>query len=162
MNQTTDVSVLSQLKLPELTKMAEDLKIEAGSGLRKQELIAKILEAQAAKSPQGNLLDEGVLEILPDGFGFLRSPNYMYLPGPDDIYISPSQIKKFAMRKGDTVSGDVRPPKEGERFFALLQVKNINGESPDNIRERHLFDNLTPLYPNNRLTLETIKSEINM
>src|SRR3989338_815044 len=156
----TDDTVLSKLKLPELTKIANDLKIETASGLRKQELIARILEAQAAKSQ--NLYDEGVLEILPDGFGFLRSPNYNYLPGPDDIYISPSQIKKFALRKGDTVAGDVRPPKEGERFFALLQVKNINGESPDNIRERHLFDNLTPLYPNNRLTLETIKSEINM
>lgn len=161
MNQTTDVSVLSRMKLPDLLKMATDLKIDTISNLRKQELIAKILEAQAATS-QGNLYDEGVLEILPDGFGFLRSPNYNYLPGPDDIYISPSQIKKFALRKGDTVAGDVRPPKEGERFFALLQVKNINGESPDNIRERHLFDNLTPLYPNNRLTLETIKSEINM
>ncbi len=159
--QTMDVSALSKLKLPELSKVATDLKIEAVSGLRKQELIAKILEAQAAKT-QGNLLDEGVLEILPDGFGFLRSPNYNYLPGPDDIYISPSQIKKFAMRKGDTVSGEVRPPKEGERFFALLQVKTINGESLENIRERPLFDNLTPLYPNGRIVLETSKSEINM
>ena len=161
MNQTTDVSVLSQLKLPELTKMAEDLKIEAGSGLRKQELIAKILEAQAAKSPQGNLLDEGVLEILPDGFGFLRSPSYMYLPGPDDIYISPSQIKKFGLRKGDTVSGEVRPPKEGERFFALLQVKAVNGATPEQLKDRPLFDNLTPLYPARRIVLETAKSEIN-
>jgi transcription termination factor Rho len=160
MNQTTDVSTLSRMKLPDLIKLANDLKIEPGSGLRKQELIARILEAQAAKSP-GNLYDEGVLEILPDGFGFLRSPNYNYLPGPDDIYISPSQIKKFALRKGDTVAGEVRPPKEGERFFALLQVKNINGVSPDRIRERSLFDNLTPLYPNRRLVLETTKSEIN-
>ena len=161
MNQTTDVSVLSKLKLPELVQMATDLKVDGVSGLRKQELIAKILEAQAAKNQGGNLLDEGVLEILPDGFGFLRSPNYNYLPGPDDIYISPSQIKKFALRKGDTVSGEVRPPKEGERFFALLQVKNINGQSPENIRERPLFDNLTPLYPNQRIVLETAKSEIN-
>ncbi|MBI2915998.1 MAG: transcription termination factor Rho [Elusimicrobia bacterium] len=161
MNQTTDVSVLSRMKLPELMQIASDLKIEPGSGLRKQELIAKILEAQAAKS-QGNLYDEGVLEILPDGFGFLRSPNYNYLPGPDDIYISPSQIKKFSLRKGDTVAGEVRPPKEGERFFALLQVKNINGETPENIRVRNLFDNLTPLYPDKRIRLETIKSEINM
>ena len=155
-----DVSILSKMKLPDLAKMASDLKIESGSGLRKQELIARILEAQAAKS-QGNLYDEGVLEILPDGFGFLRSPNYNYLPGPDDIYISPSQIKKFALRKGDTVAGEVRPPKEGERFFALLQVKSINGSSPDNIRERPLFDNLTPLYPESRIVLETTKSEIN-
>ena len=102
MNQTTDVSVLSKMKLPDLVQMTVDLKIEGTSGLRKQELIAKILEAQAAKA-QGNLYDEGVLEILPDGFGFLRSPNYNYLPGPDDIYISPSQIKKFALRKGDNV-----------------------------------------------------------
>src|SRR3989344_5364884 len=156
----TDETVLSKLKLPELTKIANDLKIETASGLRKQELIARILEAQAAKSQ--NLYDEGVLEILPDGFGFLRSPNYNYLPGPDDIYISPSQIKKFSMRKGDTVAGEVRPPKEGERFFALLQVKTVNGESLENIRERPLFDNLTPLYPNGRLTLETLKTEINM
>lgn len=158
--QTTDVSVLSKMKLPDLVKLANDLKIETGSGLRKQELIARILEVQAAKTP-GNLYDEGVLEILPDGFGFLRSPNYNYLPGPDDIYISPSQIKKFALRKGDTVAGEVRPPKEGERFFALLQVKNINGVSPDHIRERQLFDNLTPLYPDERIVLETVKSETN-
>lgn len=160
-NQAMDVSTLSKLKLPELVKMATELKVDPISGLRKQELIARILEAQAAKS-QGTLYDEGVLEILPDGFGFLRSPNYNYLPGPDDIYISPSQIKKFAMRKGDTVAGEVRPPKEGERFFALLQVKSVNSESLDNIRERALFDNLTPLYPDQRIVLETTKSEINM
>lgn len=157
----TDVTVMSKLKLPELMKMATDLKIENITGYKKQELIARIIEARAAQS-QGNLLDEGVLEILPDGFGFLRSPNYNYLPGPDDIYISPSQIKKFALRKGDTVSGEVRPPKEGERFFALLQVKSINGTSPDTIRERPLFDNLTPLYAAKRITLETTKSEVNM
>lgn len=159
--ETTNVAVLSKMKLPELTKIAQDLKIDSISGLRKQELIVRILSAQAAKS-QENLYDEGVLEILPDGFGFLRSPDYNYLPGPDDIYVSPSQIKKFAMRKGDTVAGEVRPPKEGERFFALLQVKSINGESLENIRERPLFDNLTPLYPDERIVLETTKSEINM
>jgi transcription termination factor Rho len=158
--QTTDVTILSRLKLPDLVKMATELKVEGVSGLRKQELIARILEARAANN-QSNLLDEGVLEILPDGFGFLRSPNYNYLPGPDDIYISPSQIKKFALRKGDTVAGEVRPPKEGERFFALLQVKSINGQAPESIRERPLFDNLTPLYPNTRVVLETSKSEIN-
>ncbi len=161
MDQATDVTVLSKLKLPDLMKMATDCKIENVSGLKKQELIGKILEAKATGG-QGNLLDEGVLEILPDGFGFLRSPNYNYLPGPDDIYISPSQIKKFALRKGDTVSGEVRPPKEGERFFALLQVKSINTTNPDTIRERPLFDNLTPLYPEKRITLETSKSEVNM
>jgi len=160
MNQTTDVSVLSKMKLPDLVQMAVDLKIDGTSGLRKQELIAKIIEAEARKA-QGNLYDAGVLEILPDGFGFLRSPNYNYLPGPDDIYISPSQIKKFALRKGDTVAGEVRPPKEGERFFALLQVKEINGSNPDTIRDRNLFDNLTPLYPDKRIVLETAKSEIN-
>ena len=110
---------------------------------------------------ENNLVyDEGVLEILPDGFGFLRSPNYNYLPGPDDIYISPSQIKKFALRKGDTVAGYVRPPKEQERFFALLQVKSVNGQDLENIRERALFDNLTPLYPNKKITLETKKDEL--
>jgi len=160
MNSTTDVSTLSKMKLQELNRVASDLKIEAASGLRKQDLIAHILEAQAAKS-DGSLYDEGVLEILPDGFGFLRSPDYNYLPGPDDIYISPSQIKKFAMRKGDTVAGEVRPPKEGERFFALLQVKSINGQSLENIRQRPLFDNLTPYYPERRIILETTKSEIN-
>ncbi len=158
---TTDVSALTKLKLPELTQMALNLKIDISSGLRKQELIAKIIEAQAAQSPQGNIVDEGVLEILPDGFGFLRSANYNYLPGPDDIYISPSQIKKFGLRKGDTVQGEVRPPKEGERFFALLQVKTVNGETPEKLRARSLFDNLTPLYPNRRIVMETTKSEIN-
>ncbi|OGS18882.1 MAG: transcription termination factor Rho [Elusimicrobia bacterium RIFOXYA2_FULL_50_26] len=153
-----DASALSNRTITELTKIAKDLKMETVSGLRKQELIAKILEAQ---TKENNLVyDEGVLEILPDGFGFLRSPNYNYLPGPDDIYISPSQIKKFALRKGDTVSGYVRPPKEQERFFALLQVKAVNGEEEeDKIRERPLFDNLTPLYPNRKITLETKRDE---
>jgi transcription termination factor Rho len=157
--KSMDVSVLSKKTMPELTKLAKDLKIETIAGLRKQELIAKILEAQ---TKENNLVyDEGVLEILPDGFGFLRSTDYNYLPGPDDIYISPSQIKKFALRKGDTVAGYVRPPKEQERFFALLQVKSINGqENLENIRERPLFDNLTPLYPEEKIVLETRKEEI--
>jgi len=157
--KSMDVSVLSKRTMADLTKLAKDLKIESIAGLRKQELIAKILEAQ---TKENNLVyDEGVLEILPDGFGFLRSPDYNYLPGPDDIYISPSQIKKFALRKGDTVAGYVRPPKEQERFFALLQVKSINGqENLENIRERSLFDNLTPLYPNEKIVLETKKEEI--
>src|SRR3989339_137237 len=158
MERSMDASALSNRTITELTKIAKDLKMETVSGLRKQELIAKILEAQ---TKENNLVyDEGVLEILPDGFGFLRSPNYNYLPGPDDIYISPSQIKKFALRKGDTVSGYVRPPKEQERFFALLQVKAVNGEEQEEkIRERPLFDNLTPLYPNRKITLETKRDE---
>ncbi len=158
MDRSMDVTALSNRTITELTKIAKDLKLETVSGLRKQELIAKILEAQ---TKENNLVyDEGVLEILPDGFGFLRSPNYNYLPGPDDIYISPSQIKKFALRKGDTVAGYVRPPKEQERFFALLQVKSVNGQDLENIRERALFDNLTPLYPNKKITLETKKDEL--
>lgn len=157
--KSMDVSVLSKRTMTELSKLAKDLKLDSVAGLRKQELIAKILEAQ---TKENNLVyDEGVLEILPDGFGFLRSPDYNYLPGPDDIYISPSQIKKFALRKGDTVAGYVRPPKEQERFFALLQVKSINGqENLENIRERPLFDNLTPLYPDEKIVLETKKEEI--
>jgi len=158
MEKSLDVSVLSKRTMSELATIAKDLKIETVTGLRKQELIAKILEAQ---TKENNLVyDEGVLEILPDGFGFLRSPNYNYLPGPDDIYVSPSQIKKFALRKGDTVAGYVRPPKEQERFFALLQVKSVNGQDLENIRERSLFDNLTPLYPNRRIILETTKDEM--
>ncbi len=157
--KSMDVSALSKRTMAELTKLAKDLKLDTVAGLRKQELIAKILEAQ---TKENNLVyDEGVLEILPDGFGFLRSPDYNYLPGPDDIYISPSQIKKFALRKGDTVAGYVRPPKEQERFFALLQVKSVNGqENLENIRERSLFDNLTPLYPDEKIVLETKKEEI--
>ncbi|MCL2506476.1 MAG: transcription termination factor Rho [Endomicrobia bacterium] len=157
--EKADASLLSKRTMAELTKLAKDLKIETVTGLRKQELIAKILEAQTKENNQ--VYDEGVLEILPDGFGFLRSPDYNYLPGPDDIYISPSQIKKFALRKGDTVAGYVRPPKEQERFFALLQVKSINGqENLENIRERSLFDNLTPLYPDEKIVLETAQKEV--
>ena len=158
MEPSMDVTALSKRTITELTQIAKDLKLETVAGLRKQELIAKILEAQ---TKENNLVyDEGVLEILPDGFGFLRSPNYNYLPGPDDIYISPSQIKKFALRKGDTVAGYVRPPKDQERFFALLQVKSVNGQDLENIRERSLFDNLTPLYPNSKIVLETKRDEL--
>ena len=157
--KSMDITVLSKRTMTDLTDLAKELKLDSIAGLRKQELIAKILEAQTKENNQ--VYDEGVLEILPDGFGFLRSPDYNYLPGPDDIYISPSQIKKFALRKGDTVAGYVRPPKEQERFFALLQVKSINGqENLDNIRERSLFDNLTPLYPNKKIVLETKKEEV--
>ncbi len=152
-----DATFLSKMTMAELTKMAENLRVEGVSGFRKQELIGKILEAQAKE--KGSISGAGVLEILPDGFGFLRSPDYNYISGPDDIYISPSQIKKFGLRKGDTVAGFIRPPKEGERFFALLQVKAVNGLEIEKLGHRALFDNLTPLHPNSRFFLETSKSE---
>jgi len=145
--------------MAELTKIAKEVKVETITGLRKQELIAKILEAQMKE--KGQVYDEGVLEIKHDGFGFLRSTDYNYLSGPDDIYIAPPQIKKFALRKGDTVGGYVRPPQNHEKYFALLKVVSINGEENlDNIRERPLFDNLTPLYPDEKLVLETKTNEI--
>ncbi|MDR1245089.1 MAG: transcription termination factor Rho [Endomicrobium sp.] len=155
-----NMSVLSKLTMTELIETAKKLKVDGVAGLRKQELIAKIFEAQSKENKL--VYDEGVLEILPDGFGFLRSPDYNYLPGPDDIYISPSQIKKFALRKGDTIAGYVRPPQaQSERYFALLQVKSINGqENLEGIRDRALFDNLTPLYPNEKIVLETKKEEV--
>ena len=131
--------------IAELTTMADELKVEGVSGLRKQELIFAILQAQTEKN--GMIFGEGVLEILPDGFGFLRAPDYNYLPGPDDIYVSPSQIRRFNIRTGDTVSGQIRPPKEGERYFALLKVDAINYEDPEISRTKILFDNLTPYYP---------------
>src|SRR5206468_2074150 len=135
-----------------LTKVAKQLDVPGATGMRKQELIFEILKARAEKS--GLIFSEGVLETLPDGFGFLRAPDYNYLPGPDDIYVSPSQIRKFDLRTGDTVSGQIRPPKDGERYFALLKVDQINAESPEMLREKVLFDNLTPLYPNKKLHLE--------
>jgi len=155
-----DISELKSKKIAELNQIAKDLNISGYSDLRKQELIFKILEAQ---TEQGGLtFSRGVLEVLPDGYGFLRSVDYNYLPSPDDIYVSPSQIKKFNLRTGDTVSGQVRPPKEGERFFALLRVEAVNDENPDSIRERVLFDNLTPLYPNTAIRLETAPGEYSM
>ena len=160
MEQTnkTDISALSKKSIAELTELAKQLKLDDIAGLKKQELVFKILQGQITQN--GLMFDEGVLEVLPDGFGFLRSPNSNYLPGPEDIYISPSQIKKFALRKGDTVSGEVRPPKENERFLALLKVQAVNSEDPEKIRERILFDNLTPLYPQQKINLETKKDEI--
>lgn len=152
---------LSKATMAELVKLATDLKVVTVTGLRKQELIAKILEAQVRETSGSVITGQGVLEVLQDGFGFLRSPDYNYLPGPDDIYISPSQIKRFGLRKGDTVAGQVRPPKDQERFFALLQVHSINGVSVEDISSRSLFDNLTPLYPMARINLETKKDEIN-
>jgi len=131
------------------------MNIAGAAGLRKQELIFKILQTQAEKS--GLIFSEGVLECLPDGFGFLRAPEYNYLPGPDDVYVSPSQIRRFDLRTGDTISGQIRPPKEGERYFALIKVDAINFEPPEEARNKIFFDNLTPLYPSNRLKLETAK-----
>ncbi|MBI1805673.1 MAG: transcription termination factor Rho [Ignavibacteria bacterium] len=155
-----DIAELKSKKISELSKIAKDLNITGYTDLRKQDLIFKILEAQTEKD--GLTFSKGVLEVLPDGYGFLRSVDYNYLPSPDDIYVSPSQIKKFNLRTGDTVSGQVRPPKEGERFFALLRVEAVNDENPDAIRDRVLFDNLTPLYPNNPIKLETSPGEYSM
>ena len=155
-----DIAELKSKKISELTKIAKDLNISGFTDLRKQDLIFKILEAQTEEV--GLSFSKGVLEVLPDGYGFLRSVDYNYLPSPDDIYVSPSQIKKFSLRTGDSVSGQVRPPKEGERFFALLRVEAVNDQDPDKIRERVLFDNLTPLYPNERVKLETAPGEYAM
>ncbi len=155
-----DIAELKSRKISELTTIAKELNISGYSDLRKQELIFKILEAQTEQD--GLTFSKGVLEVLPDGYGFLRSVDYNYLPSPDNIYVSPSQIKKFSLRTGDTVSGQVRPPKEGERFFALLRIEACNDENPDAIRDRVLFDNLTPLYPNNGLRLETSPGEYSM
>jgi transcription termination factor Rho len=144
---------LKEMSISELAEVAKQLNVTGASGLRKQELIFKILEAQTEKN--GLIFGEGVLEILPDGFGFLRAPSYNYLPGPDDIYVSPSQIRRFDLHTGDTVSGQVRPPKESERYFALLKVEAINFENPELAKDKILFDNLTPLYPDERVHLET-------
>ena len=143
---------LKEKKISELNKLARQLNVEGASGMRKQDLIFAILQAQTEKN--GLIYGEGVLETLPDGFGFLRSPDFNYLPGPDDIYVSPSQIRRFNLRTGDTIAGQIRPPKEGERYFALLKVEAVNYEEPDLAREKILFDNLTPLYPNARINLE--------
>jgi transcription termination factor Rho len=147
-----NLSELKEKAIPELNAIAREMNVQATGGLRKQELIFKILQSQAEKD--GLIYAEGVLEVLPDGFGFLRAPDYNYLPGPDDIYVSPSQIRRFDLRTGDTISGQVRPPKDSERYFALLKVEAINFEGPEAARDKILFDNLTPLYPMERLRLE--------
>ncbi len=152
-----NIEELKAKTISELTNIAKDLKIQGHSGLRKQDLIFRILEAKTEKD--GLMFGQGVLEILPDGFGFLRAPTYNYLPGPDDIYVSPSQIRKFDMRTGDTISGQIRPPKDSERYFALLKVEAINFENPDKTKDKILFDNLTPLYPEERIRLETPSSK---
>ncbi len=149
---------LKEKNITELSRIARTLDIPGASGLRKQDLIFKILQAQSEK--EGNIFAEGVLEILPDGYGFLRSPDYNYLPGPDDIYVSPSQIRKFDLKTGDTVSGNVRPPHEGEKYFALVKIEAINFESPEETRNKILFDNLTPLYPQERIKMETMRESI--
>ncbi|MFB3885635.1 MAG: transcription termination factor Rho [Thermodesulfobacteriota bacterium] len=147
-----NIKDLKKLKINELNKIAKELNVEGASGMRKQELIFAILQAQTVKN--GLIFGEGVLEILPDGFGFLRAPDYNYLPGPDDIYISPSQIRRFNLRTGDTVSGQIRPPKDTERYFAMLKVEMVNYEDPEVARDKILFDNLTPLYPQEKIRLE--------
>jgi transcription termination factor Rho len=152
------IADLKQMTMTELTDIARGVELEGYSGLKKQDLIFKILQANIEKA--GSIYGEGTLEILPDGFGFLRSPDASYVPGPDDIYVSPSQIRKFALRTGDTIQGHVRPPKEGERYFALLKVEAVNYESPEVARERILFDNLTPLHPDEKFNLETTPDDI--
>jgi len=152
------ISELKEKSITDLTKIARTLDLPGAAGMRKQDLIFRILQAQAQK--EGLIFAEGVLEILPEGFGFLRSPDYNYLPGPDDIYVSPSQIRRFDLRTGDTISGQVRPPKEGENYFALVKVEAINFEAPEEARNKIFFDNLTPLYPSSRIRLETVKENL--
>jgi transcription termination factor Rho len=152
------IAELKEKNITELSRIARTLEIQGASGLRKQYLIFKILQAQSEK--EGHIFAEGVLEILPDGYGFLRSPDYNYLPGPDDIYVSPSQIRKFDLKTGDSISGNVRPPHEGEKYFALVKIEAINFESPEETRNKILFDNLTPLYPQERIKMETVREGI--
>src|SRR5207249_10899371 len=150
-----NLSELKEMSISALTQVAKGMDVPGATGMRKQELIFKVLAAQTEKS--GLIFSEGVLETLPDGFGFLRAPEYNYLPGPDDVYVSPSQIRRFDLRTGDTISGQIRPPKEGERYFALIKVDAINFEPPEEARNKIFFDNLTPRYPNARIKLETVR-----
>jgi transcription termination factor Rho len=153
-----NINDLKDMSIQKLTQVAKDLNVAGATGMRKQDLIFQILKAQTEQS--GFMFSEGVLEVLPDGFGFLRAPDYNYLPGPDDIYVSPSQIRKFDLQTGDTVSGQVRPPKDGERYFALIKVEAVNFESPDQARNKLFFENLTPLYPQERIRLETTSDNL--
>ncbi|HKW01262.1 MAG TPA: transcription termination factor Rho [Vicinamibacterales bacterium] len=153
-----NINDLKDMSIQKLTQVAKDLNVAGATGMRKQDLIFQILKAQTEQS--GFMFSEGVLEVLPDGFGFLRAPDYNYLPGPDDIYVSPSQIRKFDLQTGDTVSGQVRPPKDGERYFALIKVEAVNFESPDQARNKLFFENLTPLYPQERIRLETVSDNL--
>ena len=152
-NDLMNIAELKEKKISELTQMAKKLKVEGAAGMRKQELMFALLQTQIEKN--GLIFGEGTLEILPDGFGFLRSPDSNYLPGPDDIYVSPSQIRRFNLRTGDTISGQIRQPKESERYFALLKVEAVNYEDPEVTRDKILFDNLTPLYPERKINLDT-------
>src|SRR5437879_4574579 len=152
------IAELKEKNITELTKIARTLDLPGASGLRKQDLIFKILQAQSEK--EGHIFAEGVLEVLTGGYGFVRSPDYNYLPGPDDIYVSPSQIRKFDLKTGDTISGQVRPPHEGEKYFALVKIEAVNFESPEEARNKILFDNLTPLYPQERVKLETVRENV--
>jgi transcription termination factor Rho len=157
-NGHLNILELKDMSISDLTHIAKDLDVEGYTGMRKQELMFEILRAQTEQS--GLIFSEGVLECLPEGFGFLRAPDYNYLPGPDDIYVSPSQIRKFALRTGDTVSGQIRPPKDGERYFALIKVEAVNFEHPDVAKDKIFFDNLTPLYPQEHLKLETTPDKL--
>jgi transcription termination factor Rho len=148
-----NIALLKEMGIQRLTQVAKDLNVQGASGMRKQDVIFQILKAQAEQS--GFIFSEGVLEVLPDGFGFLRAPDYNYLAGPDDIYVSPSQIRRFDLQTGDTISGQIRPPKDGERYFALIKVEAVNFEAPEKAREKLFFENLTPLYPQEKLRLET-------
>jgi len=153
-----DLAALKEMGITKLAQVAKALEIPGAASMKKQELVFQILRAQAEK--EGLIFSEGVLEILPDGFGFLRAPEYCYLPGPDDIYVSPSQIRKFDLRTGDTISGQIRPPKEDERYFALIKVDAVNFEPPDRSKDKIFFDNLTPLYPQDRIKLETVPDSL--
>jgi transcription termination factor Rho len=153
-----DLAELKEMSIAKLTLVAKQMNVAGASGMRKQEIIFKILQAQTEQS--GLIFSEGVLETLPEGYGFLRAPDYNYLPGPDDVYVSPSQIRRFDLRTGDTISGQIRPPKEGERYFALIKVEAVNFESPEEARNKIFFDNLTPLYPQNRIKLETTRENL--
>ena len=153
-----NLTQLKALNIGRLTQLAKDHNIAGASGMRKQDLIFRLLQAEAEKN--GLVFSEGVLETLPDGFGFLRSPDYNYLPSPDDVYVSPSQIRRFDLHTGDTTSGQVRPPKEGEKYFALVKIEAVNFESPEEARNKIFFDNLTPLYPNERVKLETTRESL--
>src|SRR5204863_2001727 len=153
-----NLKALKEKKISDLALIGKNFNIEGAANMRKQELIFAILQAQTEQN--GHIYGEGVLETLPDGFGFLRAPDYNYLPGPDDIYVSPSQIRRFSLRTGDIISGHIRPPKEGERYFALLKVEAVNFEDPEKIKDKIAFDNLTPLYPERRIILETAPQEI--
>ena len=153
-----NLTQLKELNIGRLTQLAKDHNVAGASGMRKQDLIFRLLQAEAEKN--GLVFSEGVLETLPDGFGFLRSPDYNYLPSPDDVYVSPSQIRRFDLRTGDTISGQVRPPKEAEKYFALVKIEAVNFESPEESRNKIFFDNLTPLYPNEQVKLETTRENL--